>query len=349
MGRVDVSFTIEQRRATVVWLSVGERRPGDGDYSFSRSLSARIAEPPTPQLAGYCAVTAGNALAVFDKHGRQVGAVLPTGRGPLALALDPIRGRLYAALNRDEQLEFIDTTSRVVVARVPLRAGDAPRDMALVRGGTLLLVVNEDSNSVSIIDVDAAAEVGRIPVGQQPWSVVVDRAGARAYVLSRRANSITALDAVTRVAVGSAATEPEPVWAAIDWSGTRLYVVHHGSLYMAIYTLPSLVLERQVFVGAPASFVKVDPRSDLVYVALANEPRIQVFDPLSLVPLTAVDVSSPISYMAIDDVENTMYMVMPRLRSVAVLDLHEQDGAGILRYRRGAARGVAAGRAPLAV
>jgi YVTN family beta-propeller protein len=181
-----------------------------------------------------------------------------------------------------------------------------------------------------MIDVDAAAEVGRIQVGEQPWSIVADRSGARAYVLSRRSNSITALDAATRTAVVSTSTEPEPVRAAIDRAGTRLYVVHRGSLNMAIYTLPGLALERQVFVGSPASFVKVDARTDLVYVALADEARVEVFDPLSLIPVTAIETPSPVSYMAIDDVENTMFMVMPRLRAVSVMDLTSRREMAVL-------------------
>jgi YVTN family beta-propeller protein len=260
---------------------------------------------------------------------RQVGAVLPTGRGPTGLSLDSIRGRVYAALQRDDELEFIDTTSRDVVARVRLRPGDAPRDLAVVRGGALL-VVNEGSGSVSMVDVEAAAEVTRIPVGEQPSSIIADRSGARAYVLSTRTNSITAVDAATQAAVGRATTDPEPIQAAIDASGSRLYVVHRRSLYVSIHTLPNLAFERQVFVGAPAASVKVDPRTDLVYVALADEPRVEVIDPLSFVPLGAIEVASPVTYMAIDDVENTMFMVMPRLRAVSVLDLTSRREVAVL-------------------
>jgi YVTN family beta-propeller protein len=306
---VEVPFTIESKRATVVWLSLKYPRSRDDDYSFP-AVSAHVAPVPAPELIGYCPNTGGANVTLFDKLARKVAAVLPTRAAPSSIALDPAQNRVYVALELDDAIDVLDATSGDPIARIALRTGDDPRRIALVRGGSLLLVLNEGSNTVSVVDVATSAEAARIRTGEQPWSLVVDRSEGRAYVFNRASNSVTAIDLSTLLAVATAATEPEPLWGAIDFRGTRLYVVHRGSLYMTVYTLPQLSLERRVFVGAPTSFVKVDPRTDLVYVALGDEPRVQVYDPLSFLPL--------------------MFLLMPRRRSIAVLNLTSRKMLGAL-------------------
>jgi YVTN family beta-propeller protein len=326
---VEVPFTIESKRATVVWLSLKYPRSQDDDYSFP-ALSAHVAPVPAPDLIGYCPNTGGANVTLFDKLGRKVAAVLPTRSAPTGIALDPAQNRVYVALELDDAIDVLDATSGDPIARIALRTGDDPRRIALVRGGSLLLVLNERSNTLSFVDVATSAEEVRIRTGEQPWSLTVDRSEARAYVFNRVSNSVTAVDLSTRLPVATVTTEPEPLWGAIDFRGTRLYVVHRGSLYMTVYALPQLTLERRVFVGAPASFVKVDPRTDLVYVALGDEPRVQVYDPLSFLPLNAVATAAPVTYMVIDDVENAMFLLMPRRRSIAVLNLTSRKTLGAL-------------------
>ena len=85
-----------------------------------------------------------------------------------------------------------------------------------------------------------------------------------------------------------------------------------------------------MYVGLGARFVKVDPRTDLVYVAPGGEPRVLVFDPASLLPLGAVELPGPVSYMAIDDVEGVMFLLMPERGALAALDLTSRRLLAIL-------------------
>jgi YVTN family beta-propeller protein len=328
-ARVEVPFVIESRRATILWLSLKYPRSQDDDFSLP-ALSAHVPAMPAPEILGYCANPGSASLTLFDKLTQQVAAVLPTGTAPTGIALDRVQNRMYVALQRDDAVDVVDATSGNQVGRIALRSGDDPRGLALVRGGSLLLVVNEGSDSLSFVDPVTSAEIGRVRTGEQPWSVLPDRSEARAYVVNRRSNTVTVIDLATLLVVGTIATEPEPLWATLDRLGTRLHVVHGGSLYMTVYRLPGLALERRVFVGAPASFVKIDARTDLIYVAIGDEPRVQVYDPFSFIPLNAIPVPGPVSYMAIDDVENAMFLLMRRRRSIAVLNLTSRKTLGVM-------------------
>jgi hypothetical protein len=76
-----------------------------------------------------------------------------------------------------------------------------------------------------------------------------------------------------------------------------------------------------VFVGLGASALKVDQRTDLVYVGRSDEGRIQVFDPVSELPVDAIAIPGPVSYLALDSLENALLAVLPTLGQIAFVDV----------------------------
>src|SRR6185436_13422369 len=82
-----------------------------------------------PALTGYCS-TAVHELTAFDKRSRQISEVIPTGRAPWGLALDPLRNRAYVALSGEDRILVLDIITGDRIADVRLQPGDAPRDLA---------------------------------------------------------------------------------------------------------------------------------------------------------------------------------------------------------------------------
>ena len=103
--------------------------------------------------------------------------------------------------------------------------------------------------------------------------------------------------------------------------GKRLYVIHAGSPFMNEYALPGLTMTRRIRVGLGASSIKLDSRTDLLYIGFADLGRIEAYDSFSALPVDAFDVPGWVSNMAIDDPQNQLFALMPALRAVAVLDL----------------------------
>jgi YVTN family beta-propeller protein len=192
------------------------------------------------------------------------------------------------------------------------------------------VTVNQGSSTASFIDASAAMEVDRTPTGLDPVSIVVDRAGRRAYVFNRRSNSITALDIATHAVAASAATEPEPLRGQLNRAGDRLYVIHGGSAFMTVYAVPELTLQNRVFVGLGATAIKVDPRTDLIYVAVEGDRELRVYDPMSFIPVKHVEVPGAVGYMAIADAENTLYALIPERRTIAAIQLTSGRTLGLV-------------------
>jgi YVTN family beta-propeller protein len=318
---VPVPLRVGQRQATVLSLALQFASTVEKGFAFTPSFTAAVAGAPVTQITGYCSNAALADLSVFDKRNRRAAQVLPVGREPQGLALDVVRGRIYVALAGEDVLQVLDLLTGTELNRVWLRPGDRPRELGLTPDGRLLVVTNSNSNSVAFVDPIAGVELDRVNVGENPAALLLDRTGRRAYVLNHGSSSVTVIDLPTHAVVTTFATDALPSRAQINRAGTRLYVANAGSAYLNVYTLPDNVLQRRVFVGLGAAALKVDPRSDLVYVGKADETILQVFDPFSLMPVDSVELPEGTSYLAIDDVENTLLALMPARRAIAFVDL----------------------------
>lgn len=319
--RLEGSFTVSPRGATVLWASLEPSAWRTGRYGFAPALSIRPPPVPVPDLVGYCTNGATNDLAVFDRVRQRVLDVIPTGRAPQGIALDATSTRAYVAAEEEGEVQVVDVAAGRIVGRVRLDPGDAPRDVALTPDGRLLVVVNHRSSTAVFADPVSWVELSRVPLGDAPTSIVMDRAGQRAYVLNPSSRSITILDLANRAVVATVATESEPVRAALDRDGTTLYVTQRGSQFLAAFSVPDLAPRGRIFVGLGATGIEIDPRTGRIYVGAGTQPRIDVLDPAGAMPVGAIDLPGPASELALLETEHLLLVLMPADRAVAVVDL----------------------------
>ncbi len=317
---LDLGMHVEAGRAVVAWLALKPAESMRGDYGFSPAFLATIAPQTPPQVAIYCTNTAAASVTTVDRQSRAVTGVIPVGETPWGIALDPLTTQAYVTLAREDQIEILDVAANATAGRIRLRPGDGPQEIALAADGTLV-VVNERSRTVSFVDPRAMTEVGRVDVGDAPAALLVDRSGRRAYVANRGSASVTVIDVGNRAVVGTLATAAEPIRLALSRDGSRLYVLNRGSAHLSVYAIPSLAPSPRAYVELGVIAVKVDPRTDLVYLSRGDDRRIAVYDPLALQEVDRFDVPGAVSYMAIDDTEDTLLALMPERRSFAVIDL----------------------------
>ncbi len=209
---------------------------------------------------------------------------------------------------------------------MPLQPGDEPREVALAQGGQVLLVSNRRPATVSFVDTAAAVEVARVAGGrgagshpgrpERPPRVRDEHARRRASA---------SLDVSTRAVARTIRTESEPIFAQLNRAGTRLYLIYASSAYMDVLAVPELSPAGRVFVGLGARALKVDPRTDLVYVGRRDDDRLQIFDPFSFVPIGTIALPDAPGDMLIDDVQNLLLAALPERGSVAFVDLTRRE------------------------
>jgi YVTN family beta-propeller protein len=326
--RVDFPFRVARRGAVVVSLGLDGAASIRGTDEFAPVFVPSVPARPSWQLAGFASNSGSTSLTAFDRRARSVTGVVPTGREPRGMALEPRGNRLYVATAGSDAVDIVDVAAGTVINRITMNGGDRPRDLALTPDGKLL-VINSGSRSASFVDPVSTQELSRVVVGEEPWSLLLDRARQRAYVLNRRSNTISVVDVAARAVVGAYPTDPEPLWAQMNASGTRMYLICAGSAFLTVLSVPEMTLVKKVHVGLGASALKVDPRTDQIYLGKRDEGRVYVYEPSGFLAIDDFDVPDPVSHMAIDDVDNTLFALVPEQRKVVVYDLTSRNVTAI--------------------
>jgi len=320
-ARTDFSFNVIRKRAYIILLTFKYEGSISG-VSFIPTFSAFVPAKPIISLAGYVTNTGSNNITVFDKRLGQAVGVIATGRGPVGMALDQRLRRVYVALSGEDAVEVIDVSMGEIINRARLSQGDRPQELALTPDGRLLLVVNAGSNTVSFIDANSFFELGRVNVGNGPHSILIDpNTGRRAYVFNTLSSTLSILDIPNRKIVTALSTDPSPLRGQFNRRGDRLYVIHELSNYLTVIDPSSLSTLRRFQVGIGATSIKVDNRTDLVFIGRKNDITTGVYDPLSFVPVDIIRTGGTIGYMTIDGEENNLYLVNEGKKSLMVSNL----------------------------
>jgi YVTN family beta-propeller protein len=217
----------------------------------------------------------------------------------------------------------LDLLEGRALERVPLRAGDQPRDVVLTPDGRTLVVANPGSDTVSFVDPVSSIEIERLPVAGRPHSLLMELDGRRVFVLAERASSMTVLSTASRAAVGSVPVESGPVRARLlGRNGERILVAHAESPYVLVIDARTLAVQQRVYVGQGARALEVDPRSSRIYLARARTGRVEVFDPASFLPLEEIAVPGEVMWLSVESEGNALGILIqdpPEVRLVGLV------------------------------
>jgi len=314
-----IPFTIARRKAQVISLKFRYRESVPGGIRFSPFFDAEVPGKLATGLIGLVTSRGSNIVTVFDKVTGKVAAVVPTGTSPSGIVLNPSLRRAYVALSGDDAVEAIDLLGTEVISRGPLTIGDRPEELAITPDGKTLLTANTGSNTVSVVDAASLVETRRIQVGNGPQSILIDRAGRRAYVFNTLSNTVSVVDLGVLEVAATIATEGGPVRGEFNRAGTRLYVLQRYSPYLNVYDTTTLSISRRVYVGSGGTALKVDSRTDLVYLARRGAGEVVIYDPFSFLSVDAYRTGGDVFYLTIDGEGNNLCVVFPGANGVRMI------------------------------
>jgi YVTN family beta-propeller protein len=145
-----------------------------------------------------------------------VGASIPVGGEPSAMAVNPQGTDVYVANTGTGTVSVISTATNTVTAHICV--GASPEGAAVSPDGTRVYVANTGSDTVSVISTTTNTIIGTIGVGWGPKGLAVTPDGASVYVANSDENTVSVIDASTdSIAATDAvgATGSRPVAVAI--------------------------------------------------------------------------------------------------------------------------------------
>jgi len=124
-------------------------------------------------------------------------------------------------------------------AVAPKRSSSA---IAVTADGGTLLVVNPDSNSLTLVDPVSRTVLAEIAVGTDPRTVAVDEAAGCAYVANYGADSVSVIDITSQQAITEVVGGDRPYGVVLSLDGTRLYVAEQGADRLSILDTATLAV-----------------------------------------------------------------------------------------------------------
>ena len=266
-GRVPIVVTVNGHASNTVQVVLlpppSSNQFGDDNENQTRSreLSSLAYVPGTSLVLS--ADENDDVVRVIDVSARKVLRViaLPSGSNPDGVAVNAA-GTIAAVTESGRgKVAILNLSTNAIIAEVA--TGSGPVSVAIA--GTQAVVVNQDSDNVSIVDLAGTLQK-TLPVGRGPKGVAVDATARVAYVTNEDDGTISVIDlagmAVSRTITLGASLRPESI-ALIPAAG------------VAFVALPAAGPEGQVLLvnlttGATLSTISANPdrsggSSDVVF------------------------------------------------------------------------------------
>ncbi len=174
------------------------------------------------------------------------------------LALSKDGTTLYAALNLDNSVAFIDTKSGKVQQRVRLSPpaseegiGVLPYELALTPNGNKLYVSEWNGGGVSIIGTAGGKRLGHVATGGHATDLLLSPDAKRLFVTNTNSDTVSVIDTATDEVTGTVNLAPYegapmgsmPNALAASKDGKTLYVANGGNNDVAVVDTQTLAVQ----------------------------------------------------------------------------------------------------------
>ena len=301
------------------------------------------ATPAAGQTKAY--VVTGDTLTVIETGPDTVAGVIPLAGGPTRVAMTADGTRAYVLLAGLHAVAVIDTSIDAVVGTIPV--ADSPAALAVTPDGRRVYVLLAGGN-VQVIDASLSSVVATIAVPGSGGGIAITPDGTRAYVAS---GAVTVIDTSTNAVTGSFSAAPGGVTQiAISPDGSRAYLTTNGPTIfgadagIVIVDLASSTIIGTVRLGVIPGQIALTPDGSRVYVgiqavwvdtgygaAFIPGRSVVVIDTMTSTTGAWIDLGADgvawtlqntASGIAVTPDRSDVYVAIPRIRSVAVVNLN---------------------------
>lgn len=189
---------------------------------------------------------------------------------------------VLAPMSRAER-DFPSATTGAIVKR-------SSSAIASTVDGSTLIVVNPDSDSVTLVDTSGRVVLAELAVGVDPRTVAVSDSGGRAYVANRGSDTVSVIDLRSRRVVNEIAVGHQPYGVVVSPDGGRLFVTEQGDSRLLVLDTATFTTVAAIPVNDRPSGVAITGDGSTLVISHLLAGTITLFDldpmgPGLLVPL----------------------------------------------------------------
>src|ERR671918_884204 len=187
-------------------------------------------------------------------------------------------------------------------------------------------VVNEYSNSVSVIDTDTDTVKSTINLGNFPYGIDINPLNNRIYITNRGSNTVSVLDGSVDTKLDDITVGKSPVGIAVNPSANWIYVTNLDDGTVSVIDGITNDVIKTLSVGKTPYGIAVNPLSNQIYVTDIITNMVTVIDGETNEISTKIPVGKRPTGLAIDIPDkkgenNRLYVANYDSDSVSVIDL----------------------------
>jgi YVTN family beta-propeller protein len=182
----------------------------------------------------------------------------------------------------------IDTAAYEVIATIDTK-NHGTHDLALSRDGQILLVTNQASGRLSVIDTLTRETLASIYTGNRCHMVVLTNDHRQAWVTNIGDDTISIVDLASFRIVAAVTAGKGPTGIAFSEDGHHAYVSNHGDRTVSVIDTGSHRVLKSIPVGANPHFLTVGP-DGRIWGANADGNDIYVIDPTTQEKVASLEV-----------------------------------------------------------
>ena len=225
-----------------------------------------------------CAMTPAAQDGMFHAVGedRSEADWVEIAEGPMRILSSPGDAYLYVLRESDPggHLLVLNGETHEVLDRISV----GRRPIAMAVEGTRGYVVNNRSDSVTVIDLEALELIKTISVGKRPVRVAASAHSPYILITNYGSDTISIIDKASLELVKTLPTGRRPGDMAMDPAGRYAYVLYRGSGELSRIDMVSLELVHLVSVGEFPSGIAISDDGRLLFVSDAHSHTLRLIE-----------------------------------------------------------------------
>ena len=228
-------------------------------------------------------------------------------------------GDLILATSSASDIVFAFDSKGNKLSEIPV--GKTPKGVKIHPTKDIAFVANENSGTLSIIDLINLNMIKEIKIGKIPHNIVFHPNGSTAYVTIQGGDEIAVVDVsdLKKIDVIQIGNLPHNLDVTPD--GKRLFVTNIGTNDVSVIDLSTKDLIKRIPISKGHHGIDIPPFGDRVFVSGIGDDKVSVIDTTSLEVIDQIIVGQGPHGLRSDFESNQLYVGVTQTNEIVVIDI----------------------------